>query len=94
MKWRDLPIRDKYSYTAALASFVIGWGLTIMGFCVPPIGEVSPSVLSALGIALSFTGSVFGIGIYFDSKVENFKREIRKEIKAENEDGADTEEDI
>lgn len=91
MKWRDLPIRDKYSYTTAIASFVIGWGLTIMGFCVPPLGEISPSVLSALGIALSFTASVLGIATYFDAQLRNFKREIRKEIKADDEDGTDTE---
>lgn len=47
MKTTDL--KQRTAYATALIAFVIGWGLTVWGFLVPPKGEISPSVLTALG---------------------------------------------
>ena len=44
--------RDTAAYITAIFAFVCGWGLTIAGFCVPPTGEVSGSVLAVLGEAM------------------------------------------
>ncbi len=40
---------------------VIGAGLLIAGFIVPPTGEVHSSVLVAFGETLTFAGAIFGI---------------------------------
>ena len=43
------------------ATFTFGWGLTIAGFIVPPVGVVSGSVLWILGQSLLYCGAILGI---------------------------------
>jgi hypothetical protein len=40
---------------------IAGLVLIFLSFFAPPKGEISPSVLTAFGEALSFTGAVWGI---------------------------------
>ena len=49
MIWNDLTTKEKLSYGFAIAAFIFGWGLTIAGFIVPPMGEIANSVLWVLG---------------------------------------------
>ena len=87
-KWKEQDVRTKIAYVTALIAFVIGWGLTIAGFCVPPLGAVSDSVLWILGQALVYAASVFGVGMYTVGSVKGMKREIadfihKKEVEEE-----------
>ena len=75
-KWKDLDIKNKVAFITAISAFVIGWGLTIAGFIVPPLGMVSDSVLWILGQALIYAASVFGVGMYVGSEVKRMKGEI------------------
>lgn len=89
-KWKELDARTKIAYFTAIIAFVIGWGLTIAGFCVPPVGAVSDSVLWILGQALVYAASVFGVGMYTVGAVKGMKAEIadylnEKEEKEEEE---------
>ena len=68
-RFSDLPIKDKYAYTAAFAALMVGFGLTIGGFIVPPLGAVDNSVLWILGQALTFAGAVFGLALYTKAEV-------------------------
>lgn len=61
-------------WVCACVAFVVGIGLTIAGFFVPPAGEISGSVLTALGEFLTFFGAVFGIGSYTSVQIERIKR--------------------
>lgn len=56
--------RDIIVWVAAIIAFLTGIALCIAGFCVPPTGDISGSVLTATGEFLTFFGSVFGIGEY------------------------------
>ena len=47
--------------SAALALIIVGCGLLIAAFCVPPPGEIHNSVLVAFGEILTFAGAVFGM---------------------------------
>lgn len=58
---------------AAIVAFLVGIGLTIAGFCVPPVGVISGSVLTALGELLTFFASVFGIGKFAEVQIERIK---------------------
>lgn len=58
---------------AAIVAFLVGIGLTIAGFCVPPVGIISGSVLTALGELLTFFASVFGIGKFAEVQIERIK---------------------
>ena len=94
-KWNDLSIKDKIAIISAVAAFVIGWGLTIAGFIVEPLGEVTESVLWLLGQALIYSASVFGVSAYFNSETVKLKRDIRSyvnkriKIEEETEDGTE-----
>lgn len=90
--WKELNIKEKIAIVSAIAAFIIGWGLTIAGFIVPPVGEVAESTLWILGQALVYASSVFGITGYFSSEatklrmdMDRFQRQIDK-IEDESED--------
>lgn len=76
-KWSDLNIKEKTAIISAIAAFVVGWGLTISGFIVPPMGEVADSVLWILGQSLIYSASVFGITSYFTSEQKKLRKELR-----------------
>lgn len=75
--WKDISIKNKLAIITAIAAFVVGWGLTIAGFIVPPLGEVADSVLFVLGQALIYSASVFGITAYFKSESIQLKKEMK-----------------
>lgn len=92
-RWCDLSIKEKTAIVTAIIAFCIGWGLTISGFVIPPVGEVADSVLWILGQTLVYAASVFGITTYFTSETKRMKsdiedyvqRSIRGEIKEDEE---------
>lgn len=86
--------KQKAAYITAIASFIIGWGLTIYGFLLPPRGDVTDGTLYLLGEAMIYTASVFGVTLYFQNQMAKFRhdtrryidREIRNQELNENED--------
>ena len=91
--WKDLNVKEKIAIITAIAAFIAGWGLTIAGFIVPPVGEVAESTLWILGQALVYASSVFGITGYFSSEatklrldIDRFQRNIDKKIEILEED--------
>lgn len=81
--WSSLNIKDKLAIITAIAAFIIGWGLSIAGFIVPPTGEVSSSVLFILGQSLVYAASVFGITAYFNTETKRMRSDFRMMIKEE-----------
>ena len=77
-----MKAKDFIMMCAAVVAFLVGIGLTIAGFCVPPIGVISGSVLTALGEFLTFFASVFGIGKFTEIQIEKIKN-TNKEKGAE-----------
>lgn len=63
---------------AAIVAFLVGIGLTVAGFCVPPVGVISGSVLTALGELLTFFASVFGIGKFTEVQIEKIKNSSKE----------------
>ena len=58
-----------------------GSGLSIAGFCVAPIGEISDSVLLVLAQCFIYAGSALGIDYYVKAKIE---KEMRGPLKPPN----------
>lgn len=79
--------KENLTYIAAYTSLFVGFGLLIAGFCVPPVGDISNSVLMAFGEILVFVGSILGIALHIDNKLGIAKAQIRQEL------GLDTEEE-
>ena len=83
--WKSLSFKNKMSYVLCISSFIIGVALTVAGFLVNPLGEVHASILTSLGVFLTFSGSVIGIAQHYGAQLEGFKSEIRKELKDSDE---------
>lgn len=52
----------------AVAMVMLGSGLLIAAFVVPPPGEIHSSVLVAFGETLTFAGALFGIDWRYRNK--------------------------
>lgn len=81
MNWCSLDIKEKAAIITAVAAFIVGWALTIAGFIVPPLGEITDGVLWVLGQALIYAASVFGITSYFTSESRRLKRDITEFVE-------------
>jgi len=62
----------------AVAMLVAGVGLSIAGFVVPPMGEISDSVLMFTAQCLVYAGSALGINVYINSKFSDIKKQLTK----------------
>lgn len=58
--------RPTIQLLAAVFLIVVGCGLLIAGFVVPPPGEIHNSVLIAFGEILTFAGAVFGLKYHYE----------------------------
>ena len=70
--------RTKYQVYSALAMLLAGVALSVAGFLVPPVGEISDSVLWFFAQCLIYAGSIFGVSIYVQSKFTELKEEMNK----------------
>ncbi len=75
--WRGLPpikitktMQDNLSKLSAIGMLMAGVGLTIAGFIVPPLGEISDSVLWFTAQTLIYAGSIFGVKVYIDHQLK------------------------
>lgn len=53
----------------ALMMLMSGIALSVAGFVVDPVGEISDSVLWYVSQALIYAGSVFGVMVYIDRQL-------------------------
>lgn len=61
---------------SAIGMLAVGVGLCIAGFIVPPLGVISDSVLWFFGQCLIYSGSIFGVGLYVNSKFYDFRQRL------------------
>jgi Na+/melibiose symporter-like transporter len=74
-------MKEKIAIISAITAFILGWGLTIAGFIVPPLGDISNSVLFVLGQALVYAASVFGITGYFNAETVKLRHDMDKHLE-------------
>ena len=58
-------LKPTLTLLSAVFLIVVGCGLLIAGFVVPPPGEIHNSVLVAFGEILTFAGAVFGMRYHY-----------------------------
>ena len=78
MKTLSLEKKEAIQYATAVGMLVAGLALTVAGFVVEPLGVISDSVLYVLAQCLIYAGSIFGIGLYVNTKIGVLKRQIQK----------------
>lgn len=79
--YEKCTIKQKVAMLSGIIAFLLGWGLTIAGFCIPPVGEIADSVLWVLGQALIYTGSVLGLTQYFSAESVRLRHDVDKHIE-------------
>lgn len=57
---------------------IVGCGLLIAGFIVPPLGVIDSSLLIAFGEACSFVGALLGIDYTYRYKLYTYKSKEEK----------------
>lgn len=79
--------KEDIQICSAVGMLIAGVGLSIAGFIVPPVGQIHDSVLWFFAQCLIYAGSIFGIGIYINSKFNNLINNMmqKKEEKHESE---------
>ena len=68
--------RVNIQYYSAIAMLVCGVALTVAGFIVPPIGEISDSVLWFAAQTMLYAGSVFGVNVYVQDKFNSIQEKL------------------
>lgn len=65
-------MKDKLRFQLIVSALliIVGCGLLVAGFCVPPVGIIDNSVLIAFGEILTFVGAVFGIDYSYKYKIQ------------------------
>ena len=84
--WNSLSFKNKMSYVLCISSFIIGVSLTVAGFMVNPLGEVHASILTSLGVFLTFSGSIIVISQHYAIELEKFKSTILSMEKKEEDE--------
>ena len=73
-------VKERLSYIFASVALFVGFGLTIAGFCVSPVGVVDESVLWVLGQCLTFVGAVVGVSLHVKNNMQTLKEEIINDL--------------
>lgn len=74
--------KEDVQVCTAVGMLLSGVGLSIAGFIVEPTGQIHDSVLWFFAQCLIYAGSIFGIGIYVNTKFNSLIDRIKdKEMK-------------
>ena len=57
---------------------VFGAGLTVAGFIVPPLGDISDPVLWVFSQTLLYAGGIFGAGAYMKVRFQQIEEKLKK----------------
>lgn len=68
----------------AMILTIVGSGLLIAGFTVPPLGVIDSSILVAYGETSTFVAAVLGIDYSYKYKI--YKRKIVDKLRDEDDD--------
>ena len=79
--YEKCTLKQKVAMISGIVAFILGWGLTIAGFCIPPVGEVADSVLWVLSQALIYTGSVLGLTQYFSAESVKLRHDVDRHLE-------------
>lgn len=74
-------VKENIQVMSALAMLIGGFGLAVAGFIVPPCGQIHDSVLGIFAECLIYSGSIFGVTIYIQSKYSEIRSYVEDKIK-------------
>lgn len=75
----DYKLNLNHRLAIAMILTIVGSGLLIAGFIVPPLGIIDSSVLVAFGETSTFIAAILGID--YNYKYQIYKNRIHQDIK-------------
>ena len=76
--------RVNIQYISAVGMLISGVALSVAGFVVPPLGEISDSVLWFAAQTMIYAGSVFGVSVYVNDKFRSITEKLNKDNDQES----------
>lgn len=76
--------RVNVQYISAVGMLISGVALSVAGFVVSPLGEISDSVLWFAAQTMIYSGSVFGVSVYVNDKFRSITDKLNKDNDAES----------
>ena len=70
--------RVNIQYFSAIGMLVCGVALSVAGFIVSPVGEISDSVLWFAAQTMIYAGSVFGVSVYVNDKFRSITDKLNQ----------------
>lgn len=78
-------VKLKWMIISAVTLVFIGVIMILIGMFIPPIGEIHPSVLTALGELFTFSGSLWGLNTHYRIKTNQIEANMNiKNISDDN----------
>lgn len=68
----------------AVGMLIAGVGLSVAGFLVEPLGVINDSVLWFFAQCLVYAGSIFGVYIYVNGRVQNALKDFTERNKGDD----------
>lgn len=83
--------KEVIGYVFAAVSLIVGFGLSIAGFIVPPTGVISESVLWLLSQTLVFSGAICGVSLHVDTQMSKVEAAVLKKLQEKETEEKETE---
>lgn len=75
----DKGTREYIQFITSLVVLFLGIALVFISLFLPPLGIISPSVITVFGMFLGFVGAVWNIDIKYEYKTKELMRDVRRE---------------
>lgn len=75
----DKGTKEYIQFIASLMVLFFGIALVFISLFLPPLGIISPSVITVFGMFLGFVGAVWNIDIKYEYKTKELMRDVRRE---------------
>ena len=77
--WQSLGIKDKIQYSMAILLVISGIAIAFLSFFLNAF-NIATGVLIYIAQAFITAGGIFGVSIYFKSKIGEFESKVDKDI--------------
>lgn len=71
--------KEYIQFVTSLVVLFLGIVLVFVSLFLPPLGIISPSVITVFGMFLGFVGAVWNIDIKYEYKTKELMRDVRRE---------------
>lgn len=77
--WQSLGVKDKIQYSMAILLVISGIAIAFLSFFLNAF-NIATGVLIYIAQAFITAGGIFGVSIYFKSKIGEFESKVDKDI--------------